>query len=120
MAEHDAELLLDETILSELDSLDGGSGAFLRQIVGVFVGQADELVADLQNAVDASDAGRVGDLAHKLKGSARTVGAARLGRHCEGLEAAARGGDLSDAPARLEGITRAYAEVRGALEARVG
>lgn len=111
--------LLDEEILGELLALDqGGDGSFLRQIVDVFVKQADDLLVELAQVVDGGNAEQAASLAHKLKGSARTVGAARLGRHCEGLEHSARTGDVSDGVARVAGIKSAYAEARDALLAR--
>ena len=112
--------LLDENILGELMELDqGGAGGFLKQIIDVFVRQADDLLVELADVAKKGDAAQAASLAHKLKGSARTVGAARLGRHCEGLEQAAREGDVSDAPGRVDGIQGAYAEARAALLARV-
>lgn len=109
--------ILDQTILDDLRELDrGGGGGFLRQIIGVFEEQAVEIVDDLKKAAAAEDETQLANLAHKLKGSARTVGAVELGDHCERLEHDARKGGVDELQRRLDevfaSVTRARASLR--------
>ena len=112
--------ILDQSILDDLRELDRlGDGKFLRQIIGVFEEQAVEIIDQLKSAVAETDDERLASLAHKLKGSARTVGAVELGDHCERLEREARAGDVSELDKRLDevlgAVTRAKAGLRDQL-----
>ncbi|MDP1652537.1 MAG: Hpt domain-containing protein, partial [Rhodocyclaceae bacterium] len=53
---------------------------------------ATTIAAELSAACAAGDAARAGALAHKLKSSARSVGALALGEICAEIEAAGKAG----------------------------
>ena len=108
--------ILDTAILDDLRELDrDGQSGFLRQIIAVFEEQADEIIADLGTAAANDDETQLANLAHKLKGSARTVGAIELGNHCERLEHEARRGDLAQLATRLEEIAASVTRARASL-----
>ena len=76
--------------LSHLAAQTGGDHALQREILTLFVRQSQEILVLLQD-----DAGRPpvsADLAHKLKGSARTVGAFVLADAAEAVESRLRAG----------------------------
>lgn len=115
-----AEPILDEAIIRELEELDaGGGGGFLAQIIGVFEEQAVDLLQQLEAAVNHELMPEICALSHKLKGSARTVGGARLGIHCERLEHAARSREVIDGPSQMSRIRDAYGELVQVLHARL-
>lgn len=87
-----------------------GSSELEREILGLFVAQTKGLVARIANA-DAKDRAA---LVHRLKGSARGVGALRMARICEALEAPA----LIEADGRrlIGELDEAGEEVRGFVD----
>jgi two-component system sensor histidine kinase/response regulator len=108
--------ILDQAILDDLRALDrAGEGSFLRQIIGVFEQQASEIVEQLTAAASSGDTAQLAALAHKLKGSARTVGAVELGDQCERLERETRGGELQELNRQLEDLTTAVTRARNSL-----
>jgi HPt (histidine-containing phosphotransfer) domain-containing protein len=112
--------ILDTAILDDLRELDrDGQSGFLRQIIAVFEEQADEIIADLKAAAEARDETQLANLAHKLKGSARTVGAVELGNHCERLEHEARQGAIADLPTRLDEIIASVTRARASLREQI-
>lgn len=112
--------ILDQSILDDLRELDrGGEGGFLAQIIGVFERQAGNIADDMRAAVTTIDEQKLAALAHKLKGSARTVGAAELGDFCERLERDARAGDIASLPLRLDEVLAAMKRAIDALAQQV-
>lgn len=112
--------ILDTAILDDLRELDrDGQGGFLRQIIGVFEEQADEIIAELKAAAANQDETQLANLAHKLKGSARTVGAVELGNHCERLEHEARRSGITDLSARLDEIFASVTRARASLREQI-
>ena len=60
-----------------------------------FIPHAQAILADLDEACAARDAKQVSFFAHKLKSSARTIGANDMADMCEALESAGRNDDWS-------------------------
>lgn len=91
--------LWDRAVLADIGSEDETADIRL-----LFTRQVGDALPLLQDAVRARDAGQIHALAHRLKGSALTVGAHRFARDCDALCTAARSGRLVDA-------VRLYAQV---------
>jgi len=89
--------------------------ALERELLDMFDRQSGRIVQQLRDA-RAGGAGSGGDLAHTLKGSALSMGAARVARTAHLYEAACaaglRGGALS---ATLEPLAEAVAEARATI-----
>lgn len=83
-----------------------GSADLEREVLGLFVAQSKGLVARIATA----EARERAALVHRLKGSARGVGATTVARICDALEAPA----LAEAEARrlIDDLGVAVAEVR--------
>ena len=111
--------ILDHTIIDDLRQLDpDGSSGFLASIVEVFDTQCDELLPDLLSVAQAGDADEIAKKAHKLKGSARTIGAAQVGQLCEVLEHDGRhsaDGTVAGAVEQVEAIIAATKVARAEL-----
>ena len=76
--------------LSELSALFGDDVEVLNQLLAEFVSSLDEGVAGMLSGFDIEDYDRIRAEAHKLKSSARTVGAHRLADLCFELELAGK------------------------------
>ena len=87
-------------------------------IAGLFIDEASERLGQLADAIEVGDAARLRKLAHGLKGSAATVGAARMRELSRELcELAARGktdgadavhGELAEALSQTSTALNAY------------
>ncbi len=87
---HKSAQILD---LGHLAAQTGGDHALQREILTLFVRQSREILALLRD--DAALPQARADLAHKLKGSARTVGAFGLAKAAEAVETGLRAGDTT-------------------------
>ena len=108
---------LDGEAVRSLIDLVGDDREALTEIVEAFVDEAPQRIAELRDGLAAGDAVLVGRAAHTLKANGRTFGAFRLAELCQEVEAAARGGDLAPASARIDELDKAWNEIRPDLEA---
>ena len=81
-------------------ALIGDDEALIREFLHDFSMSAAETAKELRAACAAGQAADAGALAHKIKSSARSVGALALGELCAGMEQAGKSGDM-DALGRL-------------------
>jgi HPt (histidine-containing phosphotransfer) domain-containing protein len=86
-----------------------GDASLEREVLAMFSGQAMRLMREL--AAPSSDRR---SLAHMLKGSARAIGAFRVGEAAELLEAVLRQGD--DPSEALDELTDAVTGARAAID----
>lgn len=73
-----------------LESLVGDDPAVIRELLGDFRTSATAIARELVAACANGKSARAGEQAHKLKSSARAVGALALGELCEAMETAGR------------------------------
>ncbi len=108
--------VLDRSKLDALRRLDG-DGAFVDELIGDFVADAEELIGRLREAVAAGDPRAVRDLAHALRSSAAHLGAQAL------LELTLGWRGLDDAALVMRGrrelaaLDGAFLDLRSALTA---
>ena len=95
-----AEQALD---LSVLESMFGDDAELRGAILEEFKNSSIPYMAELDEAVSASNSEGVKALAHKLKSASRTVGAGMLGDLCEELEQKAPAADWE----QISGLERA-------------
>ena len=110
-----------------LDRMTLGDIALEHEVLAMFSAQAVGLIARLatlpsdgRSSEGRSSDGRYSEglaLAHTLKGSARAIGAFRVGEAAEALEAALRNGD--DPSEAMAGVKDTVAEARSAIDARL-
>jgi HPt (histidine-containing phosphotransfer) domain-containing protein len=89
-----------------------GDIALEHEVLAMFSAQAVGLIDRLATLPPEGMA-----LAHTLKGSARAIGAFRVGDAAEALEAALRNGD--DSSEAMAGLKDTVAEARSAIDARL-
>ena len=95
-----AEPLKDETTAVAVDirvlqGLVGDDPDTVREFIADYLASAQKLGAELGAAAIAGDGAQVKAIAHKLKSSSRTVGAATLAELCVSLEQAGQTGNRS-------------------------
>ena len=112
-----AEPLKGETTVAAVDilvlqGLVGDDPDTVREFIADYLPSAQKLGAELGAAAIAGDGAQVKAIAHKLKSSSRTVGAATLAELCASLEQAGQTGDQS-------AIRQGMADFETALDAVV-
>lgn len=80
------------------------NNALVRKFGLKFIEVASDTLAEMKEAQAKKDLAELGRLGHKLKSSARTIGASSFADLCEGLEKANAGNDWSGAESLLEKI----------------
>ena len=99
-----------------LKALIGDDEAMIREFLHDFRLSVAEIAVELRTACAAGQAAAAGALAHKLKSSARSVGALALGELCAEMEKAGKGGDTAALAVLLPKFEQALADVEGFLE----
>lgn len=92
---------------ARLRGLFGDNQAFLRRQIEKF---ADASTKDVRAIAAARTAAEIEDVAHRLKGAARTIGAVRLAELAGRVEAAGYSGDLPGAQRAAAGIESVLAD----------
>ena len=87
--------------VSVLEGLVGNDPAVIREFLQDFRGSAAKIAAELRAACAAGEAKTAGAAAHKLKSSARSVGALALGERCAEIEQAGKAGQIETLAAVL-------------------
>ncbi len=106
--------------LSALEALVGSDPRIKEEILQEFATSAARIAAELKEACAALRPNVAAAIAHKLKSSARSVGAFRLGEICAEIEAAGGAGDLSTVTELHAGFEREMAAVADYLRSCMG
>jgi CheY-like chemotaxis protein/HPt (histidine-containing phosphotransfer) domain-containing protein len=94
-----------------LKALIGDDEATIRDFLHEFRASAEKIAVDLRIACAAGQAKAVTDLTHKLKSSARSVGALALGELCAEMEKSGKAGDNEVLAKLLPGFEQELAQV---------
>jgi HPt (histidine-containing phosphotransfer) domain-containing protein len=86
---------VDEKTLARLRRIGGDE--LVREIIGLFLSDAEVRLATCRAALDGDDADGVSFSAHSLRSSCGNVGATAAADHCGQLEQLARDGALESA-----------------------
>jgi signal transduction histidine kinase/CheY-like chemotaxis protein/HPt (histidine-containing phosphotransfer) domain-containing protein len=105
------------TDLSVLAELVGDDPRLIADFVREFSASAARLADDLGNAARAGHTQEVADIAHKLKSSARSLGAMKLGDLCASLEEAGRARELQALAALVPSFRAELTAVQDELSA---
>jgi len=100
-----------------LKALIGGDEAMIREFLHAFRISAAKIAVELRTASAAGQAATAGAAAHKLKSSARSVGALALGELCAEMEKAGKGGDAEALAVLLPKFEQKLASVESLLDA---
>ena len=92
------------------------NNALVRKFGLKFIEVANDTLAEMKEAQSKKDLPTLGRLGHKLKSSARTIGASSFADLCEGLEKANTDSNWSDAESLLEKIPSLLEKITQQLE----
>ena len=98
-----------------LDFMDGNR-ELLQQITSIFLEDSPKQMAAIEAAIHEGDAERIRFAAHSLKGSVGNFRAAQAFELAQGLEGAAKAGDLVTAKEMLPALRQELARVRSELQ----
>ena len=96
-----------------------GEPDVIEELVGLFLAGSPATLRALGVAIAAGNAPGVREAAHRLKGSAASLGAGPLAALSGALEKDARAGSVAGAPQLLPALEAEYARVAAALEAEI-
>jgi PAS domain S-box-containing protein len=88
---------IDMVMINRLKEMSGDDPTFLGSIATMFIEQANEITHSMINAYMTGNAEKMGQEAHKLKGSALNLGVKKLAEACRKLETIAREQKIADA-----------------------
>jgi len=99
-----------------LKSLVGDDQAIIKEFLRDFVKDARKIAGQLRHAVTEGRAEEAKSLSHKLKSSARSVGALSLGERCAEMEAVARQGNVEKLTGLLPGFEEEMANAESDIK----
>jgi signal transduction histidine kinase/DNA-binding response OmpR family regulator/HPt (histidine-containing phosphotransfer) domain-containing protein len=105
--------------MEQLTAITAGDADQVRQIIGAYLAQAEELLGQLRTALPAGTAGEIARIAHKLAGSSAICGIVAVADPLRTLEARAASGTLDDASALVAQAGRGLESARRFLADRV-
>ena len=120
-AETEADIppVIDEDVLASLAGFqEGGGGELILRILSLFEEHAPPALLTLAEKASENSHTEIADAAHALKSMCRNIGAARLSRACDTLEAQARSGDVERLPAKIAAMQEMLVEVLAAIGTR--
>ena len=97
---------------NQLHQLAGGDSAFERELLEMFLNDAESSLMQLAEAISANSSDMVEELAHYLKGASANVGAIALSQAAAQLERQAKQGKIAQAPRALAQLKVLCKEVR--------
>ena len=98
----------------------GGNPDKMRKYAFMFLDSARDGLADVAEAVERGDIERAADLGHRMKASARAVGAMDFAHLCHLLEQQRAGGAMADAGALLVRMTALREQLAGHMAVELG
>jgi HPt (histidine-containing phosphotransfer) domain-containing protein len=104
---------IDAAVLEEFRAM---MGEVASELIGLFLEDTPNLLAELRGAVGQKDAEGLERAAHTLKSNSATLGAMTLSALCRELEAMGRAGTLEGAVEKLEQVEAQYERVKAVLE----
>jgi HPt (histidine-containing phosphotransfer) domain-containing protein len=98
----------------------GGDEDLLKEITEIFLAEYPALIAEIRDAIQKQDAGKLEHSAHTLKGSVSNFGADAATNAAYQLEVLGRRGCLEQAPEALRALELHFAALAPALASLAG
>jgi histidine phosphotransfer protein HptB len=108
--------IIDPEAIENLRSLSPDDDSFVRELIGVFLSDTPERIAELRRALESGDASLFVRAAHSIKGSSSNLGASRLRAVAERLEHSSRTAGLAGLTPGLGDLEAEFATARTELE----
>ncbi len=107
--------VIDKNTLEEINSMSSGKD-FMEELINGYLEDSESIVGNISSHYEKGEFPAIGDLAHSLDGSSRSIGAKRLSAIADNICKLTRNnneGDLSHH--HLERLTTAFCETRSSL-----
>jgi PAS domain S-box-containing protein len=104
---------IDAAVLEEFRAM---MGEVASELIGLFLEDTPNLLAELRGAVGQKDAKGLERAAHTLKSNSATLGAMTLSALCQELEVMGRAGTLEGAAEKVAQVQAEYERVKAELE----
>lgn len=101
--------------LHVLDSLANHDAAKIRKYALLFLQSMDDVLAQIEVAIDNKDIPQLGAMGHRAKSTALNVGAAEFSHQCMLLEQASQNHDSSTALAIAQTLRPLFGPLRAAI-----
>ncbi|MCX6291770.1 MAG: ATP-binding protein [Bacteroidetes bacterium] len=102
------EEMIDESLIQRLKEMAPGDPNFLKDVVNMFMSQAPIIIHDMDTSCKSHAYEKMGEAAHKLKGSALNIGAKKLAELCRIIEIRGRSNDGSECDAMIVSVREVY------------
>ena len=102
--------VLDPATIESLRALSD-DGEFLKEIVGIFVDDTPQRIAELDQCQVSGDTAKFTRAAHSIKGSAANIGATQLGAAAGQLEHDSKASPLASLTPGIDAVKAEYAKV---------
>jgi HPt (histidine-containing phosphotransfer) domain-containing protein len=100
---------------ARLEDASAGDEEFLRELVDIYVEDAEERLAEIKEALISADEEALGRTAHQLKGSSANMGVVCVADHAKKMEDLAREHAIADAAEILPSLEHELGRARAAL-----
>jgi len=107
--------ILDIATFQELRETIGDDLIF-SDLVTVYLSSAENLMEEIQKAIDNKDTGKLVIASHSLKSTSASIGATRLSQICKYLEKVGRAGNFDVSTDVLYFLNNEYTEVIKAVQ----
>ncbi|MGZ3181616.1 MAG: CHASE domain-containing protein [Telluria sp.] len=98
--------------LGALSTTFGGNPDKMRKYAFMFLDAARDGLGELSEALDRADLNRAAELGHRIKSSARAIGAMSFAAECMGLERFRNGGTVAEARAHVVAMYAVLEQLR--------
>jgi histidine phosphotransfer protein HptB len=112
----DLPIIDPEAIASLKDLNPGDDGAFLKEILGIYVEDTPKRLAELRTFLASGDAAAFTRAAHTIKGSSANVGALALRSAAERLESVSKREGLAAVSALVTECEAQFARAKAELD----
>lgn len=99
-------------VIEELENMLGDLDEMAIEMLGMFADMTEPLVADIEKSYQNGDYTQLGEHAHSLKGSARSISAVKLGDIAADLQEEAVSANDARRQELVEGIIAEFAQVK--------
>ena len=105
--------VIDAQAIDNLRMLNpGDNGEFLREIIGIFLEDTPQRIAELEQSLRAGDTPKFTRAAHSIKGSSANLGAVALRAVAEKLEHESRTSGLGNVSTLVDAIKTEFARAQ--------
>jgi HPt (histidine-containing phosphotransfer) domain-containing protein len=105
--------IIDLQAIENLRALNpGDNDAFIREVLGIFLEDTPQRIAELDTSLAAGDAPKFSRAAHSIKGSSANLGAASLRGMAEQLEQRSHKEGLANVAGLLASLKQEYSRTK--------